>query len=374
MKYIYLLISLAIVSTTKAQNRFTGSIQFDHIDHDFGRVLEEDGKKEMTFYFTNTGKTNIAITDVKASCGCTLVDYTHDSVAPNKSGSISVIFDPTGRKGEFMKTITVYSTTQPAMNFLTVKGDIVPRAKGPKDFYPTLLGSLRFNTTHFQMGDVRNNTSDTFQLLCYNESKSTVNIDGFEGPPFIKFSALRYHGRVPSPTKTIEPGEAITIQAIFDGKKSPELGGGFNNIKMKTTDSLSPNKAMYVSYNVLEHFAKLAKKDSLLAPHIVFAKTSHDWGMVNQGDQAHTTFDFKNTGKSNLIIRKTSASCGCTASTPEKTELKPGESSTLKVTYNSAGRQGNEKKTITVITNDPYQSVVTLQIKAEVKVNKPAEK
>ncbi|MDA3820608.1 MAG: DUF1573 domain-containing protein, partial [Candidatus Delongbacteria bacterium] len=61
------------------------------------------------------------------------------------------------------------------------------------------------------------------------------------------------------------------------------------------------------------------------------------------------------------------ASCGCTATQPEKSIIKPGESSFIKVTFNSGGRRGKQRKTITIIANDPEQSTTRLRIEGTVK-------
>ena len=73
-----------------------------------------------------------------------------------------------------------------------------------------------------------------------------------------------------------------------------------------------------------------------------------------------------NSGKSDLEIRKVKASCGCTAVQPEKRIITPGESVNIKTVFNSAGKVGNQNKTVTIITNDPKKSKMILWVKGEV--------
>jgi len=73
-----------------------------------------------------------------------------------------------------------------------------------------------------------------------------------------------------------------------------------------------------------------------------------------------------NSGKSDLHIRKVKASCGCTAVQPEKNVIAPGESVNIKTVFNSAGKTGNQNKTVTIITNDPKKSKLILWVKGEV--------
>ena len=75
-----------------------------------------------------------------------------------------------------------------------------------------------------------------------------------------------------------------------------------------------------------------------------------------------TNFVITNTGKQDLNIRQTKASCGCTASNPEKSNLKPGESSNIKVTFDSTGRKGEQSKVVFVFSNDPINPTQKITI------------
>ncbi len=62
-----------------------------------------------------------------------------------------------------------------------------------------------------------------------------------------------------------------------------------------------------------------------------------------------TVFLVNNTGKTPLNIRKIKSSCGCVVPEIEKTDVAPGKSVELKVTFNSAGRKGTQIKTVTIL-------------------------
>ena len=51
---------------------------------------------------------------------------------------------------------------------------------------------------------------------------------------------------------------------------------------------------------------------------------------------------------------------------PEKKVISPGESVDIKTVFNSAGKLGNQNKTVTIITNDPKKSKMILWVKGEV--------
>lgn len=102
-------------------------------------------------------------------------------------------------------------------------------------------------------------------------------------------------------------------------------------------------------------------------PRIEFKETEYDFGTVMQGERLSHTFVFTNTGKSDLIISSAHASCGCTTSTPPKAPIKPGETSEIKVTFDSKTKKGPTTNIVTVAANT-YPTRTILRISADVKI------
>lgn len=105
----------------------------------------------------------------------------------------------------------------------------------------------------------------------------------------------------------------------------------------------------------------MSKKDKDKLPVIEFERTTYDFGEVVQGEKLNYTFKFKNTGKSNLIIFSSEATCGCTTSTPPKAPIRPGESGEIKVTFDSQSQKGKVVKRILVGANTyPAETILTI--------------
>ncbi|HIE44954.1 MAG TPA: DUF1573 domain-containing protein [Flavobacteriaceae bacterium] len=103
------------------------------------------------------------------------------------------------------------------------------------------------------------------------------------------------------------------------------------------------------------------------APVIEFYEKVHDFGEINEGDIVETTFKFKNTGKSELVITKIKASCGCTVpSNWSREPLMPGQEGEFTVKFNSKNKPNSQSKTITVTCNT-NKGKETVKIKAFVK-------
>lgn len=87
------------------------------------------------------------------------------------------------------------------------------------------------------------------------------------------------------------------------------------------------------------------------APKFEFDKEIFDFGVIQEGETVQTTFKFKNTGKTPLIITDASATCGCTVPEYPKTPIKPGEEGEISVKFNSQGRLGMQDKIVTIKSN-----------------------
>ena len=109
----------------------------------------------------------------------------------------------------------------------------------------------------------------------------------------------------------------------------------------------------------------LSKKAAEKMPVITFETTQYDFGQVVQGERLSYAFKFKNTGKSNLIIYSSEATCGCTTSTPPKAPIRPGESGEITVTFDSKTQSGKVTKRILVAANT-YRTENVLTITADV--------
>jgi hypothetical protein len=87
-------------------------------------------------------------------------------------------------------------------------------------------------------------------------------------------------------------------------------------------------------------------------------------GQIPQNTPKPIIFEFKNTGKTAVIVTNVQGSCGCTATDYTKTPIAPGKSGTVTATYNAAN-PGGFTKTVSVTTN-AETTVKVLTIKGTV--------
>ena len=104
-------------------------------------------------------------------------------------------------------------------------------------------------------------------------------------------------------------------------------------------------------------------------PTMDFTDTLHNFGTIHEKEVVEYEFSFTNNGKTPLIINSAVGSCGCTVPVYPHDPVEPGKSAVMKVTFNSAGKQGQQEKTVTIHTNT-VRGLHMLYIKADIAKEK----
>jgi hypothetical protein len=117
------------VQTTKPANE--PDFKFKEEKHDFGK-LTEGPKATYVFTFTNTGKVPLIISNVSASCGCTIPDWSKEPVKKGKKGTITVTYNTQGRLGPFEKALTIQSNAKNPTKQIFIKGEVIPAITADK--------------------------------------------------------------------------------------------------------------------------------------------------------------------------------------------------------------------------------------------------
>lgn len=123
------------VATTDATTASTGAaadaenlttVQWLDSVQNFGKVV--DGEKVIiTFHFKNTGTKPLIISNVQASCGCTVPSKPEEPIAPGAEGKITAEFNSEGRVGKATKNLTVQANIKEGIANLLFEGDVLPK-------------------------------------------------------------------------------------------------------------------------------------------------------------------------------------------------------------------------------------------------------
>ncbi|WP_299672480.1 DUF1573 domain-containing protein [uncultured Polaribacter sp.] len=105
----------------------TAFITLDKKEYDFGTVNEGDIVKTV-FKVTNSGKTDLVITNATGSCGCTVPVWPKAPIKPGETGDVEVKFNTSGKPNRQMKTVTLTTNTESGREVLTLRGSVTPKA------------------------------------------------------------------------------------------------------------------------------------------------------------------------------------------------------------------------------------------------------
>lgn len=148
-RILYILLSIALISACKnvtknpkepvdpeAQAKEQAAILNDSTNwttvqwldsvQNFGKVT--DGEKVMiNFHFKNTGNKPLIISNVQASCGCTVPSKPEEPIAPGKEGVITAEFNSAGRVGKASKYLNVTCNTKDQLINLLFEGEVLAK-------------------------------------------------------------------------------------------------------------------------------------------------------------------------------------------------------------------------------------------------------
>lgn len=99
------------VDPTQDSTNFTTIQWIDSVDKDLGTV-KEGPEVEVAYKFKNTGDHPLIISDVRASCGCTIPEKPQEPFEPGTTGTIRAKFTTKGHVGANVKSITVTANTK----------------------------------------------------------------------------------------------------------------------------------------------------------------------------------------------------------------------------------------------------------------------
>lgn len=362
MKRIFSLLSaLFFIASMAGYGQQKGpNISFDMTVHDFGELKEEDGVASVNFEFTNTGNEPLIVQRVTASCGCTTPSWTKEPVMPGEKGFVSAAYNPKNRPGHFEKTINVQTNSVSPTTVLRIKGNVTPKPLTIEDEYRFAMGGIRLKSNHVSFGTVLKGTPQTRLVDVINTSKEVQKIEIRDLPPHLQAKVL---------TPVLQPNQKGAIEVTYLSNKQNDWDFIIDRMNIYLNGVTNNEYRLVVSANVQEDFSSLTAEQKANAPKIDFNDKNFDFGEMKQGDIVEYEYKFTNSGNSDLVIRKVRASCGCTAIMMDKEIILPGQSSSIKMSFNSTGKQGKQNKTITVISNDPNNPREILWVRGNVLTN-----
>lgn len=353
------------MASLSAQN--TAQIGADELIYNFGTIGEADGLASHVFTIKNTGDGPLVITRVTASCGCTQPEWSKEPIAPGKTGEVKVTYNPKGRPGPFYKTISIYSNGKKGRFSLGIKGNVTPKEAAPIITYPYSIGDLKLQTKSILYNTIRSEETLGEKISIKNEGQTSVEI---------RFGKVPHYLNVTSAPEKLAPGETGEISVLMDASEVKRKGRIVTDIPVNLESPGQKEEIegeIHIAANVIDDFSKQTAADKAKAPIAQLSGTLIDFGKLPNkgsiiplvGGRVSATFEITNSGKSPLVIYSATCDDERVAVSGGKREIKPGVTTTFKVTVRPKEIKTKLETLIHVVCNDPNGPVRFIKVTAE---------
>ena len=350
MKRIYILLSSLILfcGWVGAQN---DKLVFNEYEHDFGVIGERDGTAVFDFVMTNNSKEPVIISKVTATCGCTTPVWSKEPIAPGKTGTVTVSYNPLGRVAPFNKTITVY-TNQPNPNYLKIRGEVVREKKKivPEEVYPVAMGNYLLKTDDLQFGKVGWKEAKTIRLEVFNNSEAPITQKVLKLPKYITVN----FNPVVIPAKT-----AATVDVNLNVQDNNFFGNLSDEITLQINDV---RQSFPFTVTVLDDFSQWSSSQKANAGKINISASEINFGNFSSGNSK--VLKISNSGKSLLNVRAIQSSDPSITVSKTQFGINPGEIAEIKVNADNKKIQSKLSSTLAIITDDPNRPICEIAIAA----------
>ncbi len=233
------MIFLVVVSFPLCLAQMMGPrISVQSLEHDFGNI-EEGSVVSHHFIISNTGGDVLNITNVRATCGCTVAQPDKDVLNPGESVKLKVDFNSAGRIGKQERLVFVRSNAENTPELkLTIKAFVVRPQK--KEDEKVKSQSLIFPETQHNFGLVMEGKVYDYTFQFVNQGSKQVNIKD------IKTTCGCTVAHISS--KNLKPGQAGTLRVEFDS--TDRLGRLSRDIVVVSDDPVEPNKTLKIYADV----------------------------------------------------------------------------------------------------------------------------
>ena len=354
-----------ILGTIGADAQDKARIGVDKQVFNFGSIEEAKGLASHVFTIRNTGDSSLVISRVTASCGCTRPEWTKEPIAAGKTATLKVTYNPKGRPGPFYKTITIYSNAEKPRYNLAIKGNVIPKPKVPVFTYPYAVGDLQLHTKSILYNNLRQNEALGEKISIKNDGKTSLDVSLGKMPDFLTAEVR---------PATLKPGEVGEITFLIDGHAIKHKGRKMLAIPLsvKAVGEKEITDEIKVAANVIDDFSKYSAKDKAKAAAIHISGTLLDFGKVPSkrskipfiSSKLTGTVDITNNGKSDLIIYSFTSDNEHIYINRGKKTIKPGETTTYKVSIRPKDVKVRLEALVNIISNDPNGPVRLLKVTA----------
>ena len=321
---------------------------YDRTEHDFGTILWKQ-PASTTFTVTNRGNRPLVITYVSTDCGCTDAEWTQTAIAAGEVGQVTVTFDA-GMLGRFHKYLGIYSNADEEPVYLALRGTVASELKDYGETHPYQIGNLRLDRRSVRFADGHKGDSLVAEVNVVNTGESDYAPSLIHSPSHVSMKCI---------PDTLTRHQAGRLRFTIDSERLTHLGLTQTSVNLSRFmgDKISEENELQLEAILLPDFSRLTAAQRALAPVLMVSAERLDFGPFGEKKKLTQTVVLTNTGKSTLKIQALQVSDLALSVSLKKSELKPGESTRLKVTAvrELLKKRKSAEASILMITNAPGQ-------------------
>lgn len=303
---------------------------------------------------TNKGNTPLYITQVETDCGCTVVSWDHSAVAPGASTNIVATYDAEslGTFGRYV-SITTSADTEPTDILLT--GRVLTEVLDYSAF-TFKVDDVHLSTDVLEFDDVNLGEHPEQTILVYNNSNTSYAPEFMHLPKYLSVLAQ---------PEVLRPGRVGKVTFILDSEQLPTMGLTQSKIYVSRFpgDKVRRAAEIDVSATLLPQF-DLTPRQLQQSPLAVIP-TTINLGTNLTKKKLKGSLILENQGAGDLHVNALQVYNPGISVSLSKSTLKPGEKATLRITASAAADNFKGRRRILLITDDPTNSKITIDVTAE---------
>lgn len=351
MNRIFSTISLLALSTFAAVAQ--PKAQFSTKEVNLGNIAWH-ASAVANIQLTNTGNRPLYITDVHPDCDCTVVSWNHSAIAPGASTTIVATYDAStlGTFGRYI-SVTTNASTEPHEVLLT--GRVMTEVYDYGKDFPFHVDQVLLSTDVLEFDDVNMGEYPEQTILVYNNGQKPYVPEFMHLPKYLSFV---------STPEVIRPGRVGKVTFTLDSKELPMMG--LTQCKIYVArfpgDKVHRGADMDVSATLLPQF-NLSTRELQMSP-VAVIPTSINLGTGIAKKKLKGSLVLENRGAGVLHVSALQVYNPGISVRLSKSTIKPGERAVLRITASSAADNFKGRRRILLITDDPTNSKITIDVTA----------
>ncbi|GAY28720.1 DUF1573 domain-containing protein [Prevotella sp. MGM1] len=321
---------------------------------DCGKVAYEK-PVTATFELRNKGIRKLKITEVKAGCGCTKVEYPTEDIPAGDKFTLRLTYD-SRQLGHFDKSVRIVSNGSKQPVYLNMKGVVVEDLKDYSASYPFAIGELLTDRNEIEFDDVNKGDNPVQEIYIMNAGTKVFTPNMMHLPPYLS--------AVVTPER-LAPGRSGKIEVMLNSAKLHDFGLTQTSVYLARNigEKISNDNEITVSAVLLPDFTGMTGAQRQYAPKMKLSAETLDIAFDGKSKKTEEIV-ITNNGRTALKITSLQMFTSGLKVTLGKREIAAGETTKLKITaQRDELKKLRSKPRVLMITNDPDKPKVAIEVR-----------